>query len=51
MDFLCAGLPQQPDDPLAGGTPDNGIVNQHNALAADGLRDHVQFDPYGGFPQ
>ena len=45
MDFLRSGLPQEGDDPPAGGSADNGIVDQHHPFSADHIPDRGQFDP------
>ena len=44
MDLLCPGFPQQADDPPAGRTPDDGIVDQHNTLVPDHILNGGQLD-------
>src|SRR5699024_9085761 len=44
VDLLGAGVPQELDDSGAGGAADDGIVDEHHALAPHHLGDGVQFD-------
>ena len=50
VDLLRPGFPQQVDGPAAGGAPDDGVVDQYHALAADGGGDGVELDVDGFLP-
>ena len=44
MDFPCPGLPQKPDDLSAGGTPDNGVVNEDYPFPGNFIPDGIELD-------
>ena len=45
MDLFGTGIPQQPDDPSAGGAAHDGIIDQDHYFALHGFADRREFDP------
>ena len=50
MNFLCSCQAQLPDNPAAGGTPDNGIVNEHHPFPPNHGSDGIELDVHAVFP-
>ena len=44
MDLFGAGLPKKPDDPFAGCSANNGVINQDYTLAFYGFTNRRKFD-------
>ena len=50
MDLHRSRLLEHPDQVRHGGSPDNGIIHQHDALSPDHRSEHAQLLPHAGLP-